>query len=320
MYRHIRNRASAVLFDFLKATLSSRKKSEVRYIVPVNICPVVVWTLFRANVEPVFVDLDKDTFCIDEPQSLELLSQEKDIVGIIFNHTYGTNYDPTEFFKKLRNNFSHIKIVDDKCLCKPKLDEFNPIVDLTLYSIGYGKFIDLGGGGFGILKNQIQECLNPYNQLDLVKVENLSKGSVSLTKIKPFLCSYDWLNLEELNTSMVIVDDQTIREKVEEMTMHKQMINDIYLSSFPKENILFKVGFDWRFNLLIESRDEVLNEIFKNGLFASKHYKRIRYKESIYNSYPVAEFVENKVLNLFNDCHFSAVQAEQITKIIKRYL
>jgi hypothetical protein len=71
----------------------------------------------------------------------------------------------------------------------------------------------------------------------------------------------------------------------------------------------------WRFNIRVKSKQPVLDAIFASRLFASSHYASLAGIMDDGKA-PAAEALEEGIINLFNDHHFSLDQAEQVCKII----
>ena len=84
------SRASVVLYKYLIF-----RKSEKCFLLPANICPIVPITFLKAKVPFDFVDISHETLCIDENLVLnQLRSNPEKYGGVLFSHTYGTEYSP----------------------------------------------------------------------------------------------------------------------------------------------------------------------------------------------------------------------------------
>ncbi len=78
---------------------------------------------------------------------------------------------------------------------------------------------------------------------------------------------------------------------------------------------------NWRFSILVSNKQKLLDEIFKQGLFASSHYGPIDYmynKNCVENSN--AGRIHDKLVNLFNDFRFDQAKACQIVDIINKHV
>lgn len=140
------NRASAVLYDFLKS-----KSFKGPFLIPANVCPVVPLTMMKAGVGFEFVDID-ERHTMSESIAFKMMSKSE-YEGLLFVHSYGKLFDNEVFYQKLKALNPNFCIIDDRCLCRPELDGSLPAnVDMELYSTGYAKYIELSYGGYGITK------------------------------------------------------------------------------------------------------------------------------------------------------------------------
>ena len=71
----------------------------------------------------------------------------------------------------------------------------------------------------------------------------------------------------------------------------------------------------WRFNIRVKNKKRIYAAIFKAGLFASSHYVSLAGIMSEGRA-PQTEALANEIINLFNDHHFSAQQAEQVCAVV----
>jgi hypothetical protein len=282
----IEHRASAVLYHYLIS-----KGISGEFVLPVNICPVVPVVFNAANIRIKYCDINGSDYCIDYQQVIELVNKEPlKYSGVLFNHTYGFEKSPTGFFDQLKNLNSNILIIDDKCLCTPDLLT-DSLADLTLFSTGYAKYVDLNIGGIGILKSR--EKLMSFNKIVLADKTILRENSFRPEEYKYF---------------------QLIGEEHPRMKSHKQIVNNIYSEYLQNVERLGDSWNNWRFNILIqEDSGMLLKEIFKAGFFASKHYKPI-----CSGFFPNAQKLFNQIINLFNDRYISIEKAEELAKFLYR--
>ena len=145
-----RDRAAIVLYQVLM-TLSKSKK----FLLPLNICPIVPDTFLRANIKFEFIDINIDTLCMDENLALEAIKNNSSIGGVLFVKTFGIEIDSEVFYQKVKHTNPDIFIIDDQCLSVQDFgfDIDNSLASLTLFSSGYSKYVDIGHGGFGFLKD-----------------------------------------------------------------------------------------------------------------------------------------------------------------------
>ncbi len=283
----IDSRASALLFRYL-----SNKQKKGNLILPVNICPIVVEVVTISGFNPVFVDIQEENYCINENTILNIIN-EKEFAGILINHTYGVQYDFNNFFLELKKRWDGF-IIEDKCLCKPILKS-NNLVDLTLFSTGYAKYSELEyGGGLALVKNF-------YDLESEIKNVVLNNGTeLKINQIPVINEKY----LQDIQKDISVVDE------------HKNKLNKIYNTAF--SNVSLGSQFtDWRYCILISNKVCFLEDIFKNNLFASTHYKPLSEDRS---SFPVAWKLYDNVVNLFNDKYFNDNMAYQVVQLYNNYI
>ena len=307
------NRASAILFWFLK------KFSDGAYLLPANICPIVPLTFLKAKVKFQFVDIEPKNYCIDRNMVLDMLkTNPRKYKGIVFVHTYGREYEVEEFFSDLKKLNEDFKIIDDRCLCFPNVNQIIGFADLVLFSTTYGKVVDMGKGGFAVVEdNEIFESKYLlYNPEDLQKLNNNCKYCYQNSK-KISVENNNWLDAD-LNTlgEEYFIE---ISKKIEESKKIKNSLNTIYDDKLPNSIKLGKDFNSWRFNILVDNQQEILDSILQNKLFASSHYD-VTSKIFNDNKYPVAENLSKAIINLFNDRYFSEDKAIRICEIINSHI
>ena len=279
------DRAATVLYKVLM-TLDKDKS----FLLPLNICPIVPDTFLKANIKFEFVDISLETLCMDEELTLETIGNNSNIGGILFVSTFGIEIETELFYKKIKAINSEVFIIDDHCQSIQNFD-FNiedSYASLALYSSGYSKYVDIGYGGFGFLKEQ-----------------EFGKIFEDKSKDKLFI---DYRKLVESNIVL--------------MRKHKVKLNTIYKEGIPKVFHLGESFENWRFSILIENKEKLLDRIFEEeGLFASSHYAAIDREYvtvTLLNS--KTDEVASRIVNLFNDFRFTEEQAKKVVKVIKKFI
>jgi len=278
------DRAATVLYNVL--TNIKQKK----FLLPLNVCPIVPDTFLKANKEFEFVDISLTTLCMDEELVFQKIVEDKSIDGILFVKTFGIEFDVEPFYKKIKEHNKEIFIIDDMC---PSVQRFdcdieNSFADMKLFSSGYSKYIDIGYGGYGFVKeNQFKEIFEDKTTL------------TSFVEYK-----------------------QIIQEKIPLMKQHKATLNRLYKEKIDIKYHLGEVWNGWRFSLLVENKEEILEEVFKvDGLFASSHYPQVDYnyvKNPVQNSN--TNIIHSQIINLFNDFRYDIDKAEQTIEIINKVI
>ncbi len=276
-----RDRAATILYDVL-INIPQRK-----FLIPLNVCPIVPDTFLRANKKFEFIDISLDTLCMDKKLILQKLKEDTTIDGLLFVYTFGITLQMQSFYKEIKEINKNIFIIDDMCPCIQIFD-YNiksSYADMALFSSGYSKFIDLGYGGYGLVKDNF---------------------------FKDIFTNY------EKNRDFIEYSDE-IRLKIPQMLKHKEELNNIYKKIIPKELYLGSRFDMWRFSILVDNKEEILQNIFNlDGLFASSHYPQVDY--TYVNNAQTdtnANTIHKQIINLFNDFRFDKEKATLVAEIVK---
>jgi hypothetical protein len=303
-------RASAIIYNLLVSRPDTRP-----WLLPANICPIVPITFLKARVPFDLVDISEHTLHIDLDPVHELLKTRK-FGGFLYAHTYGEPSTPQDFFKNIKMDFPEVFVLDDRCLCIP---EAKPVVDtnadLSLYSTGYSKFVELNRGGYAFLKDDVnyQPSKLPFNGKDLEYVKQVYNQAVQDRSMFEYHDS-DWL---ETHSDLPAWYDycHQIESSFFAAVETRAEINRVYLEKLPREIQLPKEYQNWRFNIRVKDRKKILDAIFEARLFASSHYASLAGIMTEGHA-PKAESLAGEVINLFNDRHFTPSQAEKACHVI----
>jgi hypothetical protein len=241
----------------------------------------VVKTLEYAGLSVSFIDLQVDTLCMSQDAALALAKEAR---MLIFVHTYGVEREFTEFFVQLREQNPDIIIVDDKCLCLPDLDVKDSEADLVLYSTSEKKMVNLGGGAIGYLADKWE--------YDEVTVED---------------CEY-------LSNELWLLDPKQLYLKMDTIIAHKEKLNTVYRAMLPETIQLPDAFQHWRFNIMVQNKQQILDALAAEGLEAESRYA------SLDESCVVASNLHAYVIHLYNDKCFTLEQACRACEIINALL
>ena len=307
-------RASAILYHLLVS-----QTSPLPWLLPANICPIVPITFFKARVPFEFVDTSAKTLHMNLEQAEALIKKRK-YGGILYAHTYGEASTPVEFFAHVKSIDPELLIIYDRCLCIPDLDpDNNSPADVSLYSTGYAKIVELNFGGYAFMKENIkyQPVHLPFDSRAQDELEKSYKEVVS-QNARFIYHDTDWL---ETDTNLPAWYDyrNQIESGLSNSLRQRNMLNDVYTSHLPAEIQLPQAYQTWRFNIRVKNKKRIMNAIFSAKLFASSHYASLVGIMGEGHA-SQAEKLANEVINLFNDHHFSTEQAEQVCAIIMENL
>ncbi len=225
-------RASIILYNVLVSI-----KNPDTFILPLNVCPIVPAVFLKAKVKFEFIDISAETLCIDQKILYKRLQSTDKIGGVLFVKTFGINYDTDHIYKKIKAIDNNIFIIDDACLQKPNFeyDFKRSYADLSLFSTGYSKYVDINWGGFGFLQekyNYVQTKL-PFVRCDL---EHLTESFLKATNNHSMLsyCDTNWLGDD--NARFIDFEEykEDINSKITLIQQHKTLINNIYKKELPQ--------------------------------------------------------------------------------------
>ncbi len=287
-------RASAVLHRYL-----IQQNSRKTIILPVNISGIVPEVVKIAGYSLEFVDIDTKDYSPNQQIVLDKIARNPThYSGFIDNFTYGVQTERSEFYQEVNTLAPELFIIEDRCSNTPFF-EFSGNADLTLYSTGYAKQADIGFGGYGIVDGHFQEAEPDQTSLFInADGKNYQFSTHSFPS--------------EMNSYF-----REIAEKLDRVLPHKISLNKIYETQLPIEIQMASSFNQWRFNILVKNKQEIIQRIFEADLFASSHFIPLKGIES---DFPVAYGLHSKVINLFNDLYYSEEQAFNTCKIINRYL
>lgn len=306
-------RASAILYNLLIARADRRP-----WLLPANICPIVPITFLKACIPFELVDISAATLNIDLEQAEARVGTRR-YGGLLYAHTYGEPSTPADFFATVRSIDPDLLIVDDRCLCAPELDpESVSQADVSLYSTGYAKFVELNFGGYAFIKQGIayHAVRLSFEPADLAELERSYKQSVQRGSRFEYHDS-GWL---EASTDIPAWYDyrRRIESGLAASSARRAELNEIYASRLPLDIQLPAAYQTWRFNIRVKNKVRLLQSIFEAGLFASSHYASLA-SIMAEGRAPQAEKLAEEIINLFNDHHFDAERAARICDLIREH-
>jgi len=303
-------RASAILYNLLKSQENTNP-----WLLPANICPIVPITFFKAGIPFEFVDISAETLHMDLEQTMGRL-ERAEYGGVLYAHTYGEPSTPNDFFKAIKSQYPTLIVIDDRCLCVPDLEPPQEMfADLTLYSTGYAKIVDLGYGGYAFRRDGLAYHSESL-QFSLLAHEEIEYGyKQAIQNSVP----YNYIDSNWLQTDAELPTWYDYHRKIENSLnlslAHRALINEIYASHLPLEIQLPREYQAWRFNIRVENKERVLKTIFSSNVFASSHYASLAGVMAPGNC-PQAESLAGEIINLFNDYHFDPQMAELTCVVI----
>jgi hypothetical protein len=308
-----RQRASSIIYD-----LVAEKKGS--WIIPDNVCHAVFASIVAAGGEPLLTDVDASTLELNPNNIVDTVKSNANIKGVVMVRTYGnTSENYSKLIGEIKAINNEVIIVDDRCLAIPEISIEEDIADVYLYSTGYSKVVDLGYGGYAFSKKKIQSFDRKYNKHEEEQFDNFFKNAVYSDKhtnrvdIITASCS-NWLDMAKIEKQKYFQEITSAKSTALDC---KTKINSIY-KEIKNEFQLGNKFNDWRFNIFVPNRDEVLDRLFQNNLFASKHYFPFS-KLLNSNENKTWRSISPNIINLFNDFRYTPIMAEQTVELINKY-
>ena len=307
-------RAASILYQYLRGS-----KRSGRWILPANVCPIVPAVFHKAEKDFIFCDISPSSYCIDEDLVIEMLKKNRDeIAGIIYVRTYGVARDPRNLFIKAKNISEGLHLIDDRCLCQPSFECGDSHADLVLHSTGYAKFVELGKGGWGLLREGHGMKTSSQGYCPGEHERLLESFRDSLVGNKPFLYrDGEWLDMRPPDIDFTEYC-RIVSARIPEVRIHKSRLNAIY-SEYLGDFSLPDNYHDWRYNITCKNPKDIISKAFNIGLFASRHYKTLVPAFGAGKA-PIAQQLGERIVNLFNDFRIDAASAEALAKAIKKII
>ncbi len=319
----LERRACGILYNLLRSL-----PGDLPFLLPANVCPVVPLTFRKAGRAFRLVDLDPEELGMDRGRCLEIVAKGPEAwAGVLYVRPYGAMMPAADgFFAALKALRPGLLTVDDRCLCAPDPPDPNaagvPGADVTLYSTGPGKPVNLGFGGFAHALEGVayRRWEAPYSEAALARVTHRYKEAVAAG------VPYDGENEGEeedwLDLSAPPLPWEGYRTAVLKAlpvaAEHRRRLNALY-GELP-ESIRLPPRFQgWRFHLRVPEPDRLVERLFAVGLFASRHYASLGGVFSAERC-PVAERCHRGIVNLFNDGSFDEERARRAVAAVLEHL
>lgn len=302
------------------------------FLVPANACPVVPLAILSAGREVEFIDIDPDLLSINDAFLRKRLCDTVGlpVAGIVFIRPYGAISPAAVNFSQLKALSASTLIIDDRCASLPETSAVELAqsgADVYLYSTGYGKYADLGFGGYAFMNSSLEY------EAGLTKQAEYIEGQYRLleTRWKRFLSSEHcnppnailrgtagWLNKAQLDIEQTEYLERISQRKAS-IAKHKSLADQIYRTYIPPDAFVGHQYNDWRHQIFVDGKQSLLDLIFSNKLFASGHYDTTARIFS-QSHFPQSDQLYSRVVNLFNDYHITEPQMIDVAKLVSLHL
>lgn len=293
------------------------------FLLPANICPIVPVTFRKAGQPFRLVDVDERDLGIDRKACLQRLQSEPGgYAGVLYVRPYGALEDLSLFFRALRLVARDLLIVDDRCLCEPDVGgvSLTPDADMTLYSTGRAKPVDVGWGGFAHLRPRLgySDAGTDFDPAALEEVERQYK--LAIRTCRPFQGDGGaWLDTRPPITAWAEYRETVLAEQ-SLVSEHRRRLNRFYTERLPRSIQLPSQFQGWRFQIRTTEAQRLVDRLIVSGLFASRHYASLGRGIFDTGTFPIAEALAESVVNLFNDRHYDQRRAERTVEIVLEHV
>lgn len=313
-------RATVGIYSLFKI-INEKKKS---IIFPSTICTSPVYASIFANINPIFCDVNLEDGNMNVILLDKILKKNSGkILGIFAANMYGNPCEANKIKELSKKN--SVYFIED---CAQSFGTINnkkftgSFGDISVFSFGYSKNIDVGSGGLLLTKDKIlsNEIEKVYKKLNCLKKNNFNlmfeykKKYFDYIKNKrnkgflEFICINKFKNLFIFKGNNLWINE--IEKKIKKLSYLKKLNFLKYLYYKKNLNNNFKImniedgTFAWRFNLFCNNkiRNKKLELFWKLGGHANILYPSVPNflygkRESFFNSSVIDKTIINLPLN-----------------------
>lgn len=251
------------------------------------------------GLTPIFCDIEPDTYTMDVSKIESLITEKT--CAIVPVHVYG-NVCNVEEIEEIAKKYN-LKVIYDAAHAfgtKYKNIGIGNFGDISMFSFHATKvFNTIEGGGISYKDGNLEKKLNSLKNFGLTGPETVEEIAMN-AKMNEFQASMGLCNLRH-------IDEEIAKRKkvVEEYIKRLSNVKGIKLVK-AQENVqsnyaYFPVVFEDEFG---KTRDEVMDELAKNNIFARKYFYPLTSDFECYNKMcdsnqtPVAKYISDRVLTL----------------------
>lgn len=307
------SRASTGIFLILEAY----KLKNARVMLPANICYAAIYPVIYSGNKPVFCDVDSQTGNI----TYDIVFKEKDNIDVLIApHMYGNPIREISDIAKLCAENNILLIEDCASAMGASVDGklCGAYGDYAIYSTGYSKTIDVGGGGIVISNRSLNQFDEIYNSLPTFTdtdeanedffskfyrlVRNMPLQSISTNmwmSIKEPIRNvfihnekkYDELIIKSLKDLEKVIDERRRKQKMYESKIEP---NDLCLIYTYEEGAV-----PWRFNILVNQKyhRRMIDFLLERNVPVSDWYPVSTNIFADEGKYPGSQYMEECILN-----------------------
>lgn len=287
---------------------------------PANVCPVVPLAVRRAGFDAALVDVDPTTLAIDFQAALERARSLRGRLVLVFVRPYGAALDPTPLFAAAEALGRGILRVDDRCLCAPDPDaEALPLADLTLWSTGSRKVLDLGEGGFAVGRAAHPVAgSGAYDESARLHVEREVEAAAAAGREYVGDGGAAWLDERPASWTWTEYRRRILAD-LPAAVAHRERLRSIYEVMIPAPVSLPRAYHEWRYQIRIPGADDFVDRLRPRGLFAGRHYRSLG---GVFDrgTFPAAAALHREIVNLFVDAAYDEARARATAELVRAHV
>ncbi|RAZ45353.1 DegT/DnrJ/EryC1/StrS family aminotransferase [Campylobacter hyointestinalis] len=311
---------------------------------PNNVCMNVLLAVYFSNNIPVFVDIETKTLGIDIEQLKKI-----NVDCVIAVHGYGNvcNIDNIEIYCRQNNIF----LIEDVAVAYGMIFKNRTLGnwgDISIFSFGAGKNIDIGHGGAVLMDDiklykEIKKLISTLDQYSLEKEKilnligkehtknynidcgnSLNNFSIEFKKLclknkENFLYQFDYGFIEKLATGLLNINSLLLQRKQNSDYLIKkfQNISEITILT-PSNGSTY-----WRFNIFIKNnRDELFEYLLglKYKISSWYHSVDILFEKRKERNYPISDWVAKNIINIWVNEEIDKKYLDSISDEIIKFL
>lgn len=306
----------------ISIALRALKINKGKVIIPSFACPVVYYGVISSGLRPIFCDVNMETYNIDMSSVERVISNKTRAVILV--HMFGYPVDIESITELCAEK--NIYVIEDASQAmggKYKGRKLGQFGDMSIFSFGYSKIIDAGGGGALLtdddrLAQNVEEEITKLSDISLLKDFKNKVTNIMFLKWKGKEHLIEWLlkYTPVLNYNLPNRYIKPIYSKLDSLDdiVKKRWENtEIYMKELKHQDLMHPKynnheGVIYRYSVLLKNkkqRDAIVREVTRQGIFVSRLYKPLHLifenrglqKNKITNS----EFIYEQIVNLMVD-------------------
>lgn len=308
------SRGATAIYLILKGNKLENKK----VLLPANICYAAVFPVVFSGNHPVFCDVDNKSGNVTY-QIVESMIKDVDIA--ILPHMFGNPIDEISEIKQLCQN-NNVLLIEDCASSMGSYDKNGVICgtsgDYTIFSTGYSKTVDVGGGGIIISDRDLQSLKDLYYLLPDKLVsheynESFFSKFYRLIRNNPHQTISSEILVSSANVfrSLFIYKDLEIQSKVlqglcqlDDICQLRKKKCKLYDQLIPDNPLINKYHYSisavpWRYNLFVrdDHHRKLIDYLLLHEIPVSDWYPNVTPVFGLKKHFEGVDHIEERIIN-----------------------